>query len=543
MSSKHKNNEPVKPDSKALGASSYRALQEKTGTDKESNAARPINKVPLPTSVTTSERSTMKTSPGETNTPVATCDPNAHHTKGIIYTKLRDQEKVLFSGLSKIYDRFPLTFKLMAWYTIFLSLIVILLSVFVFQFTQRWETSQLKDALQSTTVNMADDIHQFKPFSNGIFFLVYSDRGVIIKGAIPDGFPGEAPLSPHHITEISINRSTYYYYDSPFQIAGFNGWLRGIAPIRDLTKKTAAMMYGLILAGFLFLAVGSIGGYLLIKRGLRPLHSIAQTARDIGAENNLSRRLLVTDTMAKDEIYELSITLNSMLDSLEDMSNREKQFSSDISHELRTPIAVIQAESEFGKKYSTTIEEAKEGFNHIFEQSRLMTSLISQLLDIARLDHAKTLQLEALDVSSMLSELEQDYLRICKTKHITIDFDIAPHLVVEAQSVALRRAIGNLIDNAIKFTTDSIQVKARRDTNTVVITVSDNGIGIEKENLHKIWERLYQTETSRSKKDNQGVGLGLYFVNKVVHLHNGTTSVQSTIGKGATFEIRLPSCE
>lgn len=449
----------------------------------------------------------------------------------------------ILAWMNRRYQKLSLTHQIMAWYTIFLGILVVTLCVIVYQFTHQWETTELKDTLQSITVNAADDIRRFKSYSNGVFFIIYTEEGIIAKGSLPDGFPLESTISPHHITEITINKSTYYYYDAPVHTAAFDGWIRGIAPVRNVNDTVGMRLYSLIILGILFLAIGTFGGQSIIKQGLKPIRRITQTAKDIEKEHNLSRRIDIHSYSKNDEIYELSTTLNKMLDSLENASIREKQFNSDISHELRTPIAVIKAESEFGKKHINSIEEAQEGFDHIYDQSCFLTSLITQLLEIARLDHTQTLDLEVVDLNVLLEEIQHDYTQICASKNIEFTTSLSPNLKVKAQDVSLRRAIGNLLDNAIKFTRNTIHLSANRNGNSIVITVNDNGQGIEPENIHKIWDRLYQTKASRSKKDNQGLGLGLYFVNKVINLHNGQISVSSDYGQSTTFTIQLPYAE
>ena len=180
---------------------------------------------------------------------------------------------------------------------------------------------------------------------------------------------------------------------------------------------------------------------------------------------------------------------------------------------------------------------------HILEQAKFMTNLVSQLLDVARLENAQDLTLAPVDVSGMLTNMVHDYTRLCAEnteKQITITSQIEPNLRMTAHEVSLRRAITNLVDNAIKFTNSTIDISAKLVGHELVITVSDNGIGIEQENLEHIWDRMYQTEQSRNKKSNHGIGLGLYFVNKVISLHHGTVTATSEPQVKTTFTVRLP---
>ena len=135
-----------------------------------------------------------------------------------------------------------------------------------------------------------------------------------------------------------------------------------------------------------------------------------------------------------------------------------------------------------------------------------MSSLVSQLLDVARLENNYEMNVAPVDVSTMLINMVHDYTRLCAEKQITINADIDDDLVITGHEVSLRRAVTNLIDNAIKFTKSTINVTAKRNNLYLIIEVTDNGIGIEQDNLSQIFNRMYQTEQSRNKKSNHGIG-------------------------------------
>lgn len=434
--------------------------------------------------------------------------------------------------------RIPLAYKITGWYSIFLVLMLVLLSVFIMQFTHLWEDSELRSELQSSVINTADNLNRYRPFSDGVFTVIYTDNGVALKGAVPDGFPPESMLSPHRITEITVKNATYYYYDAPIAGQAFHGWVRGILPVTAISRKTNVMILAWFFGGLVFLIIGTIGGYWVVKLGLKPIRNITETAAEIGRNRDLSRRIEGTPS-TNDEIYALSQTFNTMLDSLEHSSQRERQFSSDVSHELRTPIAVIQAESDYGRSYIGSIEEAKESFEHIFKQSRFMTSLVTQMLETARLA-STTIEFLPYDLTKLLEETGDSYSRISQDRNIQLTYDIAPGLVGLGNTTLIKRAVGNLLDNALKFTHDTISLKATKETDGIHIIVSDNGGGIAPEEITKIWDRLYQSDTSRSKAYSVGLGLGLYFVNSVMKLHNGSASVTSEAGR-TIFTLILPS--
>ncbi|SUP44215.1 sensor histidine kinase [Veillonella criceti] len=438
------------------------------------------------------------------------------------------------------FNRLPITLKITGWYSIFLLLMLLMLSVFIMQFTQLWEDSEMRSTLQSRVINTADNLTRFRPFQEGVFTVLYMDNGVAIKGAIPDGFPPESMLSPHHITEITVKNSTFYYYDAPVADPAFHGWVRGVLPATTASRAANIMLWSLLLGGVIFLVIGTSGGYWIIKRGLRPIRNMTKTAATIGQKRDLSQRIeQLVDS--HDEIAALSQTFNSMLDSLENSSLREKQFSSDVSHELRTPIAVIQAESDFGRAYIDNIDEAKESFEHIFQQSRFMTAMVTQLLDIARLDNMDNIKKDPLDLSHMMQEVVDSYRRICKEKSITLQATLEPNLSITGNLPFLKRAVGNLVDNAIKFTKDTVTIALDKTDEAIRITVSDNGEGINEEDLAKIWDRLYQVDQARTKKADQGLGLGLYFVQNIIKLHQAKAYAVSEPHVSTSFILEFPT--
>lgn len=443
---------------------------------------------------------------------------------------------------SNPFKRLPLSIKITGWYSIFLLLMLLMLSVFILQFTQLWEDSEMRSTLQSRVINSADNLTRFRPFQDGVFTVIYTEDGVAVKGAIPDGFPPESMLSPHHITEITVRNATFYYYDSPIGDPAFHGWVRGVLPATSVSRTTNIMLISLLLGGMTFLIIGAVGGYWLIKRGLGPIRLLTKTATDIGEKQDLSQRIK-PPMETYDEISSLARTFNTMLDSLEKSSVREKQFSSDVSHELRTPIAVIQAESDYGRSYVSSIEEAKESFEHIFQQSRFMTAMVTQLLDIARLDNMESIKKEPLSMSQLMNDVAKSYVRICNEKHITLHTDIEPNLYLVGNLPFLKRAVGNLVDNAIKFTKDSITLRLIKDNNRIKVIVTDNGAGISQDDLNKIWDRLYQVDPSRTKSSEQGLGLGLYFVHNIIKLHNAKATATSDPGHATSFILDFPAAD
>ena len=232
-----------------------------------------------------------------------------------------------------------------------------------------------------------------------------------------------------------------------------------------------------------------------------------------------------------------------MFDKLQKSFENEVQFTSDVSHELRTPISVIMTQSEYGKDIEMTPEEAKHTFNIIFKESKKMSQLVSQLLTLVRIDkgHLK-LNLENIDIGELLEiSLETQQINANK-KNINFITNIEENIFTFIDEIMILRAFNNIISNAIFYGKENgfLKISLKKENNKIFITFEDNGIGISKENLDKIWIRFFQADSSRTT-DNSGLGLPM--VKGIIEAHNGNISVTSELGKGTTFSIILPFLE
>ena len=236
-------------------------------------------------------------------------------------TKEQGHDLNSMSGAIKhLWNRIPLTFKIMLWYTLFLATLLISMSIFYYNYIGTAHNAEVRDRLQQQTLMMSTDIRKFKPYEDGTFYLVYTQDGLITKGYLPDGFPNQSSLSLGQIGEVEANGTTFYYYDVPINAPNYRGFLRAITS-QKITDRNSNTIYALLLVTIVALLVSSIGGYLFIKQGLKPLRKLTHTAKVIGKNNDLSRRIELPE-IAKDEVYELTTTFNRMLSGLEDSSNR-----------------------------------------------------------------------------------------------------------------------------------------------------------------------------------------------------------------------------
>ncbi|MGC1216366.1 MAG: HAMP domain-containing sensor histidine kinase [Phormidesmis sp.] len=228
---------------------------------------------------------------------------------------------------------------------------------------------------------------------------------------------------------------------------------------------------------------------------------------------------------------------------------RLKQFTADASHELRSPLMAISSNAEVSLKYSEGMrDDDREAMTAMLSASDQMRSLTEDLLLLARTDKVSPVKFALLDLSNSLKNLLQLYYAQAAEKEINLTTDLEAGLTILGDSASLTRAFTNLIQNAIRYTTKggNIQLQAKYVGHQVQVSLQDSGIGIEKANLEKVFERFWRADKAR-KYDDAGSGLGLSITRAIVENHGGTIEVSSKFGMGSrfvvTFSARGAECE
>ncbi|RSM84307.1 sensor histidine kinase [Kibdelosporangium aridum] len=284
-----------------------------------------------------------------------------------------------------------------------------------------------------------------------------------------------------------------------------------------------------ISGGVALLAVGVLSWH-VVRRGLRPLDDIADTAAEIGS-GDLSRR--VPSAPANTEIGKLSVALNGMLSRLEASEDRLRRFIADASHELRTPIATIRGHAElFRRGAASRPDDLAKVMRRIESEAARMGELVDELLLLARLDQGRPLESAPVDLSALAADAVADALATDPGREITLD---ALPVTVLGDSLRLRQVLGNLLSNVLQHTTSSAHVRAVPVGAWAVVEVHDTGPGIA--DVERVFERFYRAAESRT---HGGAGLGLSIVAAVVEAHGGHVTVSSELGKGSTFTVSLP---
>lgn len=314
----------------------------------------------------------------------------------------------------------------------------------------------------------------------------------------------------------------------------------GTATHEEVETLERFQAYLLMFAPVLLLAAG-VGGYWLSRRALAPVDTLTRTARSITG-NTLSSRLEQLHT--GDELQRLSDTLNEMLARIEIAFKRVTEFTADASHELRTPISLIRTEAELALRRSRGEEEYREALRHILLEAERTTSLIEELLALARADSGRqALNIQPIDLRGTLQEVASGWRGVANVRGLQFSERLLDvELRVLGDAAALRRVVDILLDNAFKYTPSpggTVSLSAEQEDGSAVISVRDNGVGIAEQEQGRIFERFYRIDKARSREMG-GAGLGLSIAQWIVQQHHGKILVESTLGAGSIFRVELP---
>ncbi len=316
-------------------------------------------------------------------------------------------------------------------------------------------------------------------------------------------------------------------------------WIVGLLPEDSMANVTTSVvrLNCAGLAVIVFLA--ALGSCVIIGRSLRPLRRITESAREITDGSDLSRRIQLSP--GRDEVHELADTFNDMMGRLERSFDAERQFTSDASHELRTPVTVILAECEMAEKMPEDTEAVQESVTEIHKQARKMSELIGKLLAYTRLEQGtRRIDREELDLSGLVEDVCEEQ-RTVAARNIRIECETSHDVLVNGDVALLISLVQNLVTNAVKYGKDGghVWVKVYSEGSKACVSVRDDGIGIGEEDLVCIWNRFYQADRSRSD-ESRGIGLGLSLAQQIARLHGGRITASSRPGEGSEFIFSMP---
>ena len=307
-------------------------------------------------------------------------------------------------------------------------------------------------------------------------------------------------------------------------------------PMEDTVDAFLRSLAWLIPSGVLLAALAA---WWMAGKALEPVAELAGAAREI-VVSHLDRRLPVRGT--DDELDHLATEFNETLARLEKAVGEMKQFTASISHEFRTPLAVLRGEAEVALMQASSSEHYRRVLASQLEEFEKLTRMINQLLTLARAESGDVeIADESVDLSVMTPALAEQLQPVASAKDVSLTWNCAPNVKVIGDASWIERIILNVVDNAIKFTPSGghVEVRVSDGTENAVLEVRDDGIGIPPEALPHIFERFYRADPARSDRAD-GAGLGLSLVKWAVDQHHGSIRVESGLGKGTRVAIRIP---
>ena len=457
----------------------------------------------------------------------------------------------------------PIRIKITMWFTAAILVVIFFTYFIVFHVHHQIIQKTIRDNLIETVEHNVDEVEYYtnieqpvasnetdyiRIYQNGYleidddFLDQVNEVYTTLYNADMDFIYGENPIprqsvevdfADAKVQQVRVNGVLYYIFDRKLTAEGLKGlWLRGIVS----EHQGADHMSDVIRLSLFFLPILAVfsaaGGYLLTKKMLSPIQAISGSASQIGSGNDLGRRIDLGP--GEDELHQLAETFNEMFRRLEQSFEAERQFTSDVSHELRTPVSVILAQCEFSLEEQRSREEYELALQTIKRQGRKMSRMICDMLDFTRLEmRTDSYVCEQVDMTELVESVCSD-MALIQENGITLSCETENSICLHGNRELMTRLLTNLIGNAYRYGKENghILVCLKRNGKEMELSVTDNGIGISKEDQTKIFRRFYQADSSRS---GNGAGLGLSMVEQITKFHGGSIRLESEPGKGSVF--------
>ena len=444
--------------------------------------------------------------------------------------------------------RSSLQWKLTLWFSAALVLMAVLTFIVVFFVSHSVLQKQLRTELIHTVEDNVDEVEFYRSIAqmdqdgdtdhyirygvgyleidddfldqvNGMITALYHENGSLLYGENPIAAAGMLAFEDGVCRTVRVRGETWYIFDRRLEQNTLRDlWLRGAVPETRADAPLRDIVYVCVWSLLALTLIAIAGGVLIARRALKPLRAMALTAAQISGGDDLKKR---------------------MMQRLDDAFEAERQFASDASHELRTPMAVIMAQCEDALSGEKTGADYREALSVIHRQGRRMNRMISGMLELVRMERKTDLYArEPFNLSALTESVCED-MALIREKNIALTTDVEPDISITGDQTLITRLLGNLIGNAYRYGRENghIIVTLHRAGSAIELTVSDDGIGIAPDQQKKIFRRLYQGASERS---GDGAGLGLAMARQIARLHGGELTVVSEEGKGSAFTARFP---
>ena len=364
-----------------------------------------------------------------------------------------------------------------------------------------------------------EDVFQVPGFA-AVDVLLNNDRGQIILDADKD----TVVTAPVMVNGFAVGEVRVWAYGQ-----------KGLLTPHDLQMRASSLL-ALGVAGFVAIVGATMLGALYARRLVRPVLKVTAAAQAVRDGDEDARSELSGD----DEIAQLGMTFDRMASAIQSDRQRERRLTGDVAHELRTPLMGIQA----------TVEAIEDGvypadgqhLSIISRETRRLSGLTNTILELSRLENAsEQFKMQRIDINTPVSASIDLHSALLEASELSLKVSLEPELFVLGDSEKLQQAIGNLLANAARYTAagGTVSVRTFVDHGLAAISVTDTGIGISAENLERIFTRFWRADDARSRASG-GIGIGLTITKEIVDRHKGEISVDSALGTGTTFTVRLP---
>ena len=459
--------------------------------------------------------------------------------------------------------------RLTAWYVTLLAIILILFSVLLNYFLAKRLHESVDNSLTvsatvvatSATMRLSNSplpglnqlFEQFMSQGNlNKFYRIYDGSGNVGSRS-KNISASQFPLSQTAYAEALEGRNSYETFkvgaQQPIRVITMPILLEGklINLIQVGTSLEAVQETLRNLKIFLFTAVPSVlilaalFARFMARRALKPISRIIDTAREIGQGQELSKRIPVLKI--KDELGQLALTFNEMMNRLENSFAQMRQFSSDASHELRTPLTVLKGQNELVLNKQRKLEEYQEVISSNLEEINYMSKVLEDLFVLSKSDENQVnLDCKPVDLRALVEEVCKHAEVLAEEKNMKIVIAFLEPTEVKGDEVRLRQMVWNVLQNGIKYTQNSgeLKISLQNEDEFVLLSIQDTGIGIPEEDLPLIFNRFYRVDKARTR-DEGGSGLGLSICKQIAEAHKGKIEVESKLGVGTRFKIRLPN--
>jgi len=458
----------------------------------------------------------------------------------------------------------PIRWRLTLWFALILCAILILSGIVLHILLQRYLIGQVDENLSIYSARVHGTLHpqeipdpldyevihsKLPPInefaSPGIYIQLIDRSGnVVVKSdnlgeqelpvnpiLISQGFAGNVAIE----TLAAGDSASVRMIVSPLYLRDQVLLLEVAQSLNHIDAAMSQVRWALLASILVALILASLSGGVIARRALVPVSRITQTAQDIETSSDLSQR--VGYLGPGDEIGELANTFDHMIEHLDRVFQSQKYFVADASHELRGPLTVIRGNLDLLKR-KLGEEERRRSLKAIERESIRMSKIVDDLLLLTEIESGQLAQPQRVLLKDILSEELERARTLAGSRKI--DVSQQEDLAINGDAQSLKQLLGNLVDNAIKYTPEhgTITLSSFRDGSWARLEVTDTGIGIPPEHLPHIFDRFYRVDKARSRASG-GTGLGLAIVKGIAEQHGGKVNVTSEPGKGSTFTVRL----